>query len=54
MLAASRLGAVLGMMWQLARDAWILAGSPIPAYRREETPVRLIRPGERSAGDSDD
>ena len=42
------------MMWPLARDAWILAGKPIPTYRREETPVRLIRPGDRSTDHRDD
>jgi hypothetical protein len=25
-----------------------LGRKPIPTYRREETPVRLIRPGDRS------
>lgn len=42
------------MMWPLARDAWILAGKPIPTYRREETPVRLIRPGDRDTDHRDD
>jgi hypothetical protein len=42
------------MMWPLARDAWILAGKPIPTYRREETPVRVIRPAAGSADGQDE
>ncbi len=36
----------LGMMWQLAQDAWAMAGRPIPDYPREETPIRKRRLGE--------
>jgi hypothetical protein len=32
----------LGMMWELARHAWLLAGRPLPDYTRD--PGRLIRP----------
>lgn len=34
----------LAMMWPLAREAWTLAGRPIPEYPRHRTPVRVIRP----------
>jgi hypothetical protein len=42
------------MMWPLARDAWIMAGKPIPTYSRETTPARLIRSGSRGADRRDD
>ncbi len=29
----------LAMMWELARDAWLLSGRPVPEYLRHETPV---------------
>jgi hypothetical protein len=29
----------LGMMWPLALEAWTLAGRPLPAYDRSETPL---------------
>jgi len=34
----------LAMMWPLAREAWSLAGRPIPQLPRHLTPVRVIRP----------
>jgi hypothetical protein len=34
----------LGMMWQLAVDAWASMGQPIPDYPREKTPIHAIRP----------
>jgi len=36
----------LAMMWPLTLEAWELAGRPIPAYTRAETPVGLrpLRP----------
>lgn len=42
------------MMWPLARDAWTMAGKPMPTYRREEVPVRRIHPGTRSTGRTDE
>ena len=33
----------LGMMWRLARDAWAMAGLPIPDYSREEMPITKRR-----------
>ncbi len=33
----------LAMMWPLALEAWELTGRPVPAYAREETPVRCFR-----------
>ncbi len=36
----------IAMMWPLAVEAWRLAGRAIPTYGRDETPVRLFRPGE--------
>jgi len=35
----------LGMMWPLSRDAWLLSGRSIPAYARDQTPVRLSKLG---------
>jgi hypothetical protein len=34
----------LGMMWELARQAWLLGGHPIPDYPRHRSPGRLVRP----------
>jgi hypothetical protein len=34
----------LGMMWELALQAWELAGRELPTYSRREIPGRLIRP----------
>lgn len=33
----------LEMMWSLTCDAWALLGDPIPAYRRGETPIKVLR-----------
>lgn len=33
----------IGMMWRLARDAWAVAGRPIPDYPRERTPISKRR-----------
>ena len=35
------------MMWQLAEQAWSIAGLPLPAYRRGDMPARVIRPVSR-------
>lgn len=32
----------IGMMWELAVQAWKLAGLPIPDYDRAHTPVRKL------------
>jgi len=37
----------LAMMWQLAREGWLLAGHELPRYGRANLPARLFRPGER-------
>lgn len=36
----------IAMMWELAVQAWTLAGLPIPDYDRAHTPVRVLRRGE--------
>ena len=41
----------LGMMWQLALDAWASAGRPIPDYSRRATPIRKVP--MRASGESD-
>ena len=33
----------LAMMWPLALEAWSLTRHPLPDYRREDAPVRLVR-----------
>jgi hypothetical protein len=33
------------MMWELAVQAWRLAGLPIPDYDRANTPIRVVRRG---------
>jgi hypothetical protein len=33
----------LGMMWQLALDAWAMTGRAIPDYSRTDSPVRRLR-----------
>lgn len=38
----------LGMMWQLAQDAWAMAGKEIPDYPREETPITVRRLGDEA------
>ncbi len=32
----------LGMMWQLAVDAWAMTGRPLPDYPRTQAPVRRV------------
>lgn len=34
----------LSMMWELARQAWLLTGQPFPEYDRQSIPGRIIRP----------
>ncbi len=41
----------IGMMWELAVQAWTLAGLPIPDYDRAHTPVRMLRRGEEVDAD---
>lgn len=36
----------LAMMWPLSVEAWLLSGRPLPEYRREEMPGRVLRDGE--------
>jgi hypothetical protein len=36
----------IAMMWELAEEAWRIAGCPVPAYDRRSIPTRLFRPGE--------
>jgi hypothetical protein len=33
----------LRMVWQLTLDAWASAGWPIPDYRRDQAPGRVLR-----------
>lgn len=33
----------IGMMWELAVQAYAIAGIPIPDYDRAHTPVRVVR-----------
>lgn len=40
----------IAMMWELAVQAWAIAGKPIPDYDRAHTPVRILRRGDE--GDS--
>ena len=42
----------LAMTWQMTCDAWASAGLPMPAYSRNEMPIRVIR--KTSAGDVED
>ena len=34
----------LAMMWELALQAWHLAGRELPSYARHEMPGKVIRP----------
>ena len=36
----------LAMMWPLALEAWGLTGRPLPDYKREEAPVRVLEATE--------
>lgn len=33
----------VAMVWTLTLEAWSVAGRPLPDYRREDTPVRVLR-----------
>ena len=33
----------IAMVWTLTLEAWAVAGRPLPVYRRDETPVRVLR-----------
>jgi hypothetical protein len=35
----------ISAMWLLAREAWSVAGMPIPNYERSAAPGRLVRQG---------
>lgn len=35
----------LAMMWELARQAWLLSGRPMPEYDRASMPGRVLRKG---------
>ncbi len=37
----------LAMMWPLSRNAWLLAGRPLPDYARHSVPGRVMRPAGR-------
>lgn len=37
----------IAMMWDLAREGWLLSGRSLPTYDRSSTPTRLYRRGER-------
>lgn len=32
------------MVWELSARMWELTGKPVPAYTREQIPIRIIRP----------
>lgn len=44
----------LGMVWQLTRDAWAMAGREIPDYPRREMPIRVRRLGDAPVDVADD
>lgn len=37
----------LAVMWQLAREGWLLSGRTLPTYDRASITARLYRPPER-------
>jgi hypothetical protein len=41
----------IAMMWELALEAWHLAGRQVPDYDRAHTPCRVFRSGERPPDD---
>jgi hypothetical protein len=43
----------VAMMWELAREAWRLAGKPIPTYDRAHTPSRVFRAGKPRPDDAE-
>ena len=38
----------IAMMWELAVQAWGMAGIPIPDYDRAHTPIKVVRRGQES------
>ncbi len=44
----------ISMMWPLAREAWRVAGRPIPTYTRESLPSCVFRKGARRPDDDDE
>lgn len=34
----------VAMVWALTLDAWAMRGEPIPDYRRDQAPGRVVRP----------
>jgi hypothetical protein len=43
----------IAMMGPLAKEAWRLAGRPIPTYDRAHTPSRVFRAGEPRPDDTE-
>jgi hypothetical protein len=41
-------GERIALVWRLTQDAWAFKGEPLPTYRRQETPCRLVRGHGRS------
>jgi hypothetical protein len=41
------------MMWPLAKEAWALAGRPLPTYDRASIPIRVFLSGTRPSDDDD-
>ena len=37
----------LSVMWETAREAWLLSGRELPTYDRASMPGRVIRGGDR-------
>lgn len=40
----------LAMVWPLTLEAWAVAGKPLPAYSRGETPIRIVPSSVRRPG----
>jgi hypothetical protein len=38
----------IALVWRLTRDAWAFKGEPLPNYRRQDAPGKIIRARERS------
>jgi hypothetical protein len=34
--------AAISLVWALTREGWALSGTPMPSYRRDETPYRFV------------
>ena len=47
LLATTTASERVAMVWRLTRDAWSLAGMPIPDYARSEAPGRVVHKHER-------